>query len=264
MILILLRIVFGLGLAYGFYKARENALAAPETGDLTNAAYLAYCVALSIANAVVWAPYVGGKLSDPLTGAITRSTYVERKNHLLRLIQRLDARGFRRCALVLSFVEGVHRPDWPTAFFLGLKNAKPGSWLEKVFAFEVFRFDNFQHCMLAFQTLRRHGIDPRPHHNPEVNIILASLDRQVRPESEILPVPEAPPPPPLRRDRRIQLFDIAAEPARESEAKSEIVAQAPEATGQMMEPSSGSVEAGPPAGAAEVEPSQGADPATSR
>ena len=71
--LILLRILFGAGLAYGFRKAWENARVAPDTGDLTNAFYLAFCVIMAIANAVVWAPYFGSRLSDPLTGALTRS-----------------------------------------------------------------------------------------------------------------------------------------------------------------------------------------------
>lgn len=262
MILVFLRILFGAGLAYGFYKARENALAAPETGDLTNAFYLACCVVLAIANAVVWAPYVGDKLSDPVTGAITRSTYVERNYHLLRLIQWLDARGLRRWALVLSFAEGVHRPDWPTAFFIGLKNAKPGSWLEKVFALEVFRFDNFQHCMHAFKALRQHGIDPRPHHNPEVNIILASLDRQVRPEVEVLPIPEAPPPPPLKRDRRIKLFESSDAATRNPATESETAMQSGGLTEQAVEASSEATTIDAQTAAAGIEPPEGTESAT--
>ena len=205
--LILLRILFGAGLAYGFHKAVENAAAAPDTGDLTNAFYLGFSVIMAIANAVVWAPYFGEKLSDPLTSVITRGNFADRKNHLLRLIRRLDARGSRRLASFLCFLEGVRHPDWPTAFVIGLKNSRPGSWLEKVYALEVFRFDNAQHCMEAYHALKRHGIDPRPHPNPEVSMVLISLEHEVRPDPEKVVVPPAPEPPPLKRDSRIRLFE---------------------------------------------------------
>jgi hypothetical protein len=90
-----------------------------------------------------------------------------------------------------------------------LKNARPGSWLEKVYALELFKFDNAQHCMMAYQALRRRGIDPGPHHNPEVTMVLLTLDREVRPAPEPIPVPPAAPAPPPKRDRRIRLFATA-------------------------------------------------------
>jgi len=212
MILIALRILFGAGLFFGFKKVLGNEQVAPQTGDLTNAFYLAVCVVLAIANAVVWAPYVGDIVSGPLTGTITRSTYVDRKNHLLRLIHWLENHGFRRLTVFFCFLEGIHQPGRPAPFVIGLKSARPGSWLEKVYALEVFKFDNAQHCMMAYEVLQRRGIDPRPHHNPEVNMVLLSLDRRVKPEPEKISVPPAPTAPPMKRDRRIKLFD-GGEPA---------------------------------------------------
>ena len=223
----LLRILFGVGLVFAFQKVVENAQAAPETGDLANAFYLAVCVALAIANAVVWAPYFGEKISDPLTGVITRSTYIERKHFLLDLVRWLDSRGARRLALMVSFLEGVQHPDWPTAFVIGLKNAKPGSWLEKVFAREVFRFDNAQNCERAYQALRRHGIDPRPHHNPEINLLFVSIEREVKPVPGKLIVPPAPELPPPRRNRRIRLFDGADPPKAKARTETSAPAAAP-------------------------------------
>jgi hypothetical protein len=210
--LIILRILFGVALAWDFQKVVENADAAPMTGDLTNAFYLAVGVLLAIANAVVWAPYFGERISDPITGTITRSTYVGRRHYLLDLLRWADAKGYRRCAIVLCFMEGVLRPDWPTAFVVALKNARPGSWLEKVFALEVFRFDNAQNCMLAYRALQGHGIDPRPHHNAEINLLFVSLEREVRPEPTKLAVPPAPDLPRPRRNRRIKLFEGADPP----------------------------------------------------
>jgi hypothetical protein len=133
-----------------------------------------------------------------------------------------------------------------------------------VFALEVFRFDNFQHCMLAFQVLERHGIDPRPHQNPEVNIILASLDRPVRPEAEVLPIPEAPPPPPLKRDRRIKLFATTNKAMGEPEATHEIAPAASDATEHAAGCSSVAGAEDSSADASGVNPPDGVDPATSR
>ena len=208
MILLALRIVFGAGLAYGFIKVWQNAQTAPETGDLANAFYLALCVILAVANAVVWAPFLGSALSEPLTGVITRSTYVDRTNYLLRFVHWLDNRGLRRPVLFFCLLEGIHHPDRPAAFIIGLKNARHGSRLERVYALEVFRFDNTRNCLVAYEALKRHGIDPRPHHDAEVNRVLLSLEREVKPPPEKIAVPPAPPAPPLKRDRRIKLFDM--------------------------------------------------------
>ena len=208
MILFALRIVFGAGLAYGFIKVWQNAQTAPETGDLANAFYLALCVLLAMANAVVWTPFFGDSLSEPLTGVITKSTYVDRKNYLLRFVHWLDHRGLRRPALFFCLLEGIHHPDRPAAFVIGLKNARPGSRLERVYALEVFRFDNARHCLVAYEALRRQGVDPRPHHNAEINLLLVSLEREIKPPPEKVTVPPAPPAPPPRRDRRIKLFDL--------------------------------------------------------
>jgi hypothetical protein len=227
MILIALRIVFGAALAYGFSNVWQNEKTAPETGDLTNALYLAVCVILAIANAVVWAPYFGDRVSGPLTGMITRGTYADRKNILLRVIHWLERRHWRRLTRYICFLEGVRHPDRPAAFVIGLKNSTMGSWLEKAYALALFRFDNAQNCMLAYETLRRHRIDPRPHHNPEVNMLLLSLEREFRSAPEPVAVPPAAPTPPLKRDPRIRLFDMdvptaaPANPAQRTEKESE-------------------------------------------
>ena len=218
MILIALRLVFGAALAYGFSNVWQNQESAPQTGDLANAFYLAACVILAVANAVVWAPYFGDRLSGPLAGMMTRGTYADRKNLLLRLIHWLERRRWVRLTRWLCFLEGVHHPERPAAFVIGLKHAAKGSWLEKVYALALFRFDNFQNSMLAYEALRRHHIDPRPHHNPEVNMLLLSLERELRPEPEPVAVPPAPPAPPLKRDHRIRLFEMDAPVVAEVEA----------------------------------------------
>jgi hypothetical protein len=204
--LILLRIVFGAALLYEMEEGVRAAATSTGAGDTTGAYYLAICVAIGILNALVWAPYLGDKVSGPLAGMITESTYVEQRNWVLAMIRWLDARKYRRLVLAASFLEGIRHPNSPTAFLVGFNNARQGSWLEKVYAREVFRFNNTQKCVEAYQALRRRGIDPRPHHNQEVNILLLSLEKPPRPEAPIVPVPPAPPAAPVQRNPRIRLF----------------------------------------------------------
>lgn len=204
--LILLRIVFGAALLYEMMEGVRSAPETGEAGDLTGAFYMAVCVGLGILNAVVWAPYLGDKVSGPLTTVMTGSAYVERTNWVLRFIRWLDARGYRRAVACFCFWEGVRHPSAPAAFVVGLKNARPGSWLEKVYAREVFRFNNTQNSVQAYLALKRHGIDPRPHPSQEVNIMLLSLERPSKPEATRLDVPAAPPPAALQRNPKIRLF----------------------------------------------------------
>jgi hypothetical protein len=202
----ILRVIFGGALLYELVQGVRSAPGTDQAGDLTGAFYLAICVGLAILNAIVWAPYLGAKVSGPLTGMMTESTYVERFNWVLRWIRWFDARDLRRATAWLCFWEGVRHPKAPTAFVIGLKNARPGSWLEKVYAREVFRFNNTQHAVEAYVALKRHGIDPRPHPSQEVNLLLMSMERPPRPEAEVVPVPAAPKPTLPKRNKRIRLF----------------------------------------------------------
>jgi hypothetical protein len=207
--LIVLRIIFGAALFYEMTQGARSAPGAGAVGDMTGPFYMVICVVLALLNAVVWAPYLGAKLSAPLTGVLTEGTYIERSNWLLRLIAWLENRQYRRAVVACCFWEGVRHPDLPAAFVLGLRNSRAGSWFEKVYAREVFRFSNSQNCVQAFQALKRHGIDPRPHPSQEVNVALMSVDRAPRPEAQILPIPPAAQPEPPKRNPRIRLFNSA-------------------------------------------------------
>jgi hypothetical protein len=204
--LIILRIIFGAALIYELAQAVSSAPSSHGAGDTTGAYYLATCVILGLLNAIVWAPYFGDKLSGPLTGTITKSTYVERTNLVLRLIHWLDARRYRRATVLLCFLEGVRHPKLPAAFIIGLNRAKLGSWLEKVYAREVFRFNNSQNCVQAYLALKRHGIDPRPHPSQAINIALLSLERPSRPDPQNIAVPPRSGPPPMQRNPGIKTF----------------------------------------------------------
>ena len=203
--LILLRIIFGALMYYAFKEAQMNARLNPMSGDLSNAYWVAVVVILALCNAFVWAPYFGEKLADPLTGATVDAEYKESKNWLLKIIRKCEKNGLRGLAAMLCFIEGVRRPYLPTAFVIGMNTARKGSWLEKVYAKEVFKFSNAQHCLTAYNVLKTHGIDPRPHATPGVNLVLISSEHEVKPTPPSMGVPEAPPPPKLERDPRIDI-----------------------------------------------------------
>jgi hypothetical protein len=206
--LVLLRIIFTGIFFYCVVRARDNAQNNLVGGDMENAFWVGAGVLVAIACAIVWAPYIGGKVADPLTGGMVNSPLIERKNWLMQFARWLDKKHkWPRFIRWLCFVEGVRAPWLPTAFNLGLKHSEHGSWLEKIYAREVFKFNNAEHCLRAFEALQRHGIDPRPHKNPDVNTVLLSLERRPAPDPEIMPVPEAPPPPPLKRNERIRIAE---------------------------------------------------------
>jgi hypothetical protein len=155
--LIALRILFGALIYWAFKEARLNAQANPESGALSNACWVAVVVILAIANSAVWAPYFGEKLTDPLTGATVDAEYKEAPNYLLRLIRWLETRGHKSLVTLLCFIQGVRFPYLPTAFVIGMNNARRGTWLEKVYAREVFKFNNAQNCLKAYEILKRRG-----------------------------------------------------------------------------------------------------------
>ena len=206
MILLILRIVFGLALGYVFVLAARNAETNLSHGDLTNAFYTAAGLVLAIANAIVWAPWVGARIADPITGVLTDGSFRERKTPLLNMVRWADGRGHQRCARILCFLQGVAYPWHPSAFYIGMNNSAPGSWWEKIFAREVYRFGNAQHCVDAYYALLRCGVNPKPHASPEVCIILRSLERE--PGFPPAPIRLGPPADPVQpvRNPRIRLW----------------------------------------------------------
>jgi hypothetical protein len=207
----LFRMLLTGALLYGLMQAAKNAAENPQTGDLMNAFWLAYCVIVGIFAALAWAPLIGSRIADPATGILTNSTYVERPNWLMKCVRRLEGRRCRRLVRWLCFVEGVRHPWLPAQFITGLNHARPGSWLELAFAREVYRFNHIQNCMQAFGVLRRRGLMPRPHANTEINLVLMSLEKAAKPEAPILSVPTSTPPP-LKRNPRIKLFENGPPP----------------------------------------------------
>ncbi len=201
--IVLLRLLFGAAMLY-VLALTISAADSGSAGDVAPALYVALCVIVGLANAIVWTPWIGGKIADPLTSVFTADSASGKPNAWLRFARFAEARRWRRLALVTAFCEGVRHPDQPGAFNVGLRAAKPGSWLEKIFATEVYRFDNARNSVRAYQILKAHGKRPPPHRNKEISGVLMSLDRSQRPKPAVLTAPKASSPAP-ERNRSIKL-----------------------------------------------------------
>jgi len=206
MILTLVRIPLTVLFAYTLCKATMRY---PEINGGDMIFLLGYALAGSVFVAILWAPVIGQKLSDPLTSTLNSETSLPpNTNDLVQTIRWLQSRGWHRPALFLVFVEGIRHPTLPQPALLGLRSAKPGSFLEKCFAKEVFRYSNIQNCLCAYKILReRHGITPPLHAQPEVNLAISNLSRERPPEPAKYELTTSLAKPPAERNPRIKLFD---------------------------------------------------------
>ncbi len=207
MILPILRIGFTGALLYVLYGAATGGALVVGAGDMGAANFMAQALILGIFTAVVWAPVIGERIAEPVTSVITDSTYVEDEYWGIQFIRWLEQRNFRRLTVFCCFFEGLNRPWMPAAFVIGLKNAQPDTLLERLFAQEVYRFNNAYNCLLAYQVLQRHRIDPGVHRQAEINIFICSLQRQEAPERSALALPTAGPAAKIKRNSNILLFE---------------------------------------------------------
>jgi len=206
MILILVRIPLTVLFAWSLTKA---VLRYPELSGGDMVFLLGYALAGSVVMAILWAPVIGEKLSDPLTTTMTQETSLPpQTNTLVQWIGLLQRRGYHRPALLLVFMEGIRHPDQPQPALLGLRSARPGSFLEKCFAKEVYKFNNVQNCLHAYKVLtQRHRFTPPVHKHPEVNLAIMNLNREPAPEPATLQIKPAEALTPPERNPRIKLFE---------------------------------------------------------
>ena len=176
--MLLLRWISLGALVYGLYEVARTTPDDLRGGDLTHAFWLAGCVVLGLVSALLWVPVVADRLLGSPTETTPNASLADPPGRLLALIRRLDARGSRRLARWLCFLEGVRHPWRPAPFVIGMNNAQPGSWLERVYAREVYRFTNVDNCVRAYQVLRRHGLTPGPHPRDEVNRLVSALGEE--------------------------------------------------------------------------------------
>lgn len=205
MIIRLLRIPITLAICYFFYKSLRNGADLMGGGMI---AVMALGLFGAIAVAILWAPVVGDRVSGPITGTFTQETSMPSTPRLLvQPIAQLQARGRHRTALFLILIEGILHPELPHPSLLGLRSAKPGSFLERWFAKEVWNFNNIQNCLTAYTILKeRHGVTPPSHRQAEVNLAIISLTRERPPTPNPIQLKPAAPLPKPPRNRRIRLF----------------------------------------------------------
>jgi hypothetical protein len=205
MILKLLRVPLTIAFVYTFVKlsTRNSELSG---GDII--LVLAYGLFGAIAIAILWAPVIGEKISDPLTSTLTSETSLPAApNLLVQWITWLQRKGYHRLALVLVFVEGVRHPTLPQPALLGLRSVRPGSFLERCFAREVYHYNNIQNCLHAYKILKeRHGVSLPLHKHPEVNLAIMGMNREPHPEPARLQVKPSQSTQPPQRNERIKLF----------------------------------------------------------
>ncbi|MGV3771884.1 MAG: hypothetical protein ACO1QB_03220 [Verrucomicrobiales bacterium] len=203
--LALLRIITTAALIYCVNQARLSGQNNSIAGDLNNAFWLGGGVLVALVCAASWAPLIGERVADPLSGGLVNSPFVEPKNRLMKLIRWSDKKGYRRLVVLLCFIEGVRAPWLPAGFAIGMRAAKEGSWFQKIYAREVFRFNNAENVIAAYRILRQHGIDPRPHANTDINLVLLSEEQVAKAPPEKLKVKETRPILNVQRDKRIKI-----------------------------------------------------------
>lgn len=205
--LIILRILITGSLVYVFDQMQESGTGTNISGDLTQAFYMGTVLILAILMAAVWAPYLGEKIADPITGEMTCGSYSSHRRWLPRMIKWFDSHRWKRMALFCCILEGLDNPDFPVPFTTGLRQTRPGSWWEKVFALEVFRFDNAQNSLKAADILRdRHDLIIDEHDRPSITVALRKRERVAAPERKPKPLPKAPIAAKPKRNQRIRLF----------------------------------------------------------
>lgn len=209
--LVLFRVFFTCLFLWLLARAGREA-SANLNDDVNNAGLFALAVVVGIAAGATWAPVLGRAVAGPMTGLMTDGTVSEDRTWLIRFARRCEARGSCRMAVLAAFAEGVRHPNLPAAFVVGMNNARPGSWLERAFAREVWKFNHVANCVKAHEILRtRHNEDPGTHEQAEVNLSLMSHLKEPLPELEPLAVPAAPPAPLPKRNARIRLFGSGAD-----------------------------------------------------
>lgn len=205
--LIILRILVTGALLYVFDQMQDQGAGMTVAGDLTQAFYMGIVLILAILMAAVWAPSLGEKIADPITGEFTSGSFTGQARNLPRLIRWFESRRWRRLTLFCCILEGLDNPDFPMPFTTGLRHTRPGTWWEKVFALEVFRFDNAQNCLAAADILKeRHNLILEEHDRPSITVALKQRERVLEPPRKPKPLPKAPPPPKPKRNKRIRIF----------------------------------------------------------
>jgi hypothetical protein len=164
--------------------------------------------------AILWAPVIGERMSDPLTAQFTEDTGVVPSNRLTRWILACHAKRNHRAALALCLLEGLRKPHALHPLLLGIQSVKPGSRLERMFALEIYQHNHVAHCIRARDILlSRHHVRVPPHPDVGVERILRCLETKPQSPTQTVPLIPGVPPPIVQRNPNIQLFEPGASAA---------------------------------------------------
>jgi hypothetical protein len=187
----LMRMLFTVGWWFCMFKAGDVARSAGN--DNLCLLYFIWALILSLPTSALWAPLIASMLCGSLAGIMGDDASIEPNYGLMSLIEWARERNCRSLVVLLCVIKAFLEPDLPSAFLLGMEYTKRGSWLERFFAEQIFRFDNTQNCVKAAEVLKRHGVNPGRHPNPEVNLLLSSASRKTAMPSASPPSPVVPP-----------------------------------------------------------------------
>jgi hypothetical protein len=208
MVLFALRILFPAAFILCLLEGAEMSRSAANLWDVEGLFYALLALLMAMGAGMVWAPWIGEKIADPLTNMLTSGDTIEGDHPVTKLVNALLLRGWRRTALAVCFLETLRHEHAPTIAWIALQNSPPGSWLEREFAWTVYRHHNAAHCVAAHRILRRHGIKPGPHVDPMVMLFIQADEQQPKAAHPPVELPPAPAPPGLQRDPRIRLFEL--------------------------------------------------------
>lgn len=205
----LLRIAF---LGVFVYYIREVGMMEPvaPTGSLLrDLPLIGEFLFVALLNAIAWAPWFGEKLAGTVTGSmVSHDSDADATYWSHRVIYWLRHHHLKRIGVFWCVLEGLNRPWLPHAFASGMKMARKDSWLAAIFAREVYRFSNVYNCLEAYQILQRRGARPGLHKLQEINLFIVGSQKEARPARDPIPAPDHVPDPPMKRDKRIELFDV--------------------------------------------------------
>lgn len=193
-------------------QGAQEAGSGASAWELNGFGYLVMALFLALGSAIVLAPFIGEKIAEPLTQVLTAGDVPELEDASAKLAAIMFKRGWRITALAYCLTHSLQSSKSPMIPWLGLQNSRPGSWLEREFAWSVYGFNHALRCIEAYRVLQRHGIRPPVHPDPMVAVYIKSSEQMPKDSGPPVPLPEPAKPPGLQRDPRIRLFDMTEDP----------------------------------------------------
>lgn len=205
--LVLLRIIFGVGMLYAIQFAVDTSHETPLSH--TNVQHvtipMVILLFLGVANAIVWAPVVGNMIASPIAGSFTRSSFSWKRSRLYKHLLKLEARKKFNQVAWNAYFSGWFRSREPELFYMGMKNARPGGFLQKYFAYKVYGFLHGIRCLEAYFILSSLGENPPKHREQSINALIIAATKTRSKSNERVNVPCVPPAQELIRNEKISL-----------------------------------------------------------